>query len=176
MDITAIIVTAQGCGGCIIFKAQYMSNMLSVFGELNIKVQQYEAESIQKGISPSDTPYRFLSAITFYPCIMLIDSDILELSSTMSNEDVFNHVSVFNGQVQYNPLNLMPVVQYEYTKTGYVTFIEDYLTKNRPLITDTEADERFPKATQPLVNITKTKKSTTNVMCGRFVPVNTYRR
>lgn len=192
-DITALIITVKEphCGACMTFKKNFYKTMVETFTRLDISIEEFEAPSLA-GLKKG-TRYNFLSAITFFPCIILIKNNILSNSNKLKLSEIFttSNISIFNGTFNVvnldqntEMLKLTPdgVPTYQYDEKGYAKFVNDFISKttNTSQSDSNIRDDNIitPFSTKPLVEGKKGRivNPKHNVICGKMIPINTSRR
>lgn len=99
MSVTAIFVFAKECTGCEFYKATLHDQVVALLTKNQVKSVDFTADSIQ-GFAKGKAPYTFLENVTFYPCIMLIKTDVLERYDQGSLEgDILDRIFIYNGTV-----------------------------------------------------------------------------
>src|SRR5437588_782539 len=102
MSVTAFFVFANNCPACAMFKNAYYPNVLKLFKELGMNIEDATAEDTN-GFGNTKLKYEFIKQITFYPCIFLVKTEALEMYEKGEIADeILNYIYIWNGVVLPN--------------------------------------------------------------------------
>lgn len=169
MTTTAFFVFAEECPSCIMYKEKLHPKVKEEFERKNVQVVEKTAKTF-KGLG-QDAPYKFLEYAQFFPCILLIKTELLREVDSMDLSDVFSRVSIYNGVVTYR--NRVPQIsvlrpgQYGASIQEFVRFLSDF-EESLPAKKEIKSQER-----KPVTNSVTPKKIN---YCSGIVAVGTYRK
>lgn len=160
MTIIAVIVVAEGCSSCVVFKERHMRDMITAFAGAGVETTLHKASSLA-GLGNNANPH-YLRHVLFFPCIMLVDADLYASANLYPDRSVLEKCTIFNGEISSaaEDLILRPLRPpiYKMNKDDYKRFVLDHVAANTVL-------ER-----------TAGSGSSRSKRCGAVIPVNSYRR
>lgn len=125
MELTALIIYSTECSSCAVFKEKYEGPMLAVFASKGVKAIKYESIARQplKGVSPT-----FLRYVSYFPCIILIDTDTLRVADSLSLNLVLSLIAPFNGETlkHLSPTYFTSIQSYRLNPESFALFVDDY--------------------------------------------------
>ena len=146
MNVTAIFCTADGCGACNAIKAKSNTKALSILETIiaaykrqGIACLEYTATSPKLGFAETDVPYPILTKVNYFPCLVLVPTDLLiKIGSTITKE-LLDKTSIFSGIVNssnlQSPFNLDQMSSYRINNPiDYDNFLSMYIRSGKSIM------------------------------------------
>lgn len=100
MNATLILVLAEDCGGCVMFKQSFKDNLIESYKKKGIKVVEKNIASMRVGPTLKEAGnHQFLRKVKHYPFITLVRTDVLD--GDYSDDDICSSLFVYNGKVNH---------------------------------------------------------------------------
>lgn len=100
MNATLILVMAEDCGGCVMFKKSFKKNLIESYEKKGVDILERNILSMRTGPTEKEIHSHFLLRyVRYYPFIALVRTDVLE--GDYSEEDICSSLFVYNGKVSH---------------------------------------------------------------------------
>lgn len=134
MSATALFIFSKECGSCILYKNLLYEQTLKVLAKHDVQHKEYTADTLD-GFKPGSVEYAFLEDVKWFPCFMLIKTDVLEqYTAGKFTGDIFEKLFIWNGVVmpKGNQRRIVSVSPqpYGYTEQETERFYSDFEQAN----------------------------------------------